>query len=280
MNLSGQSTKTEIITKWDGSPHKVSTLSHRSRLPVSWTIADRIAGTDIAHAIAAKGQTLSFFSYAVGDQIPTGYANEKRTATDLDTTLTTARRITGDGAVEKFEVSAIGHRVRYDDSAFSAAVTNETVRQAYRGNVRMQDPAAVVKPRQTDSPFNSEDVLFQALIDSALVSFNFGNGSRIVKLGTVLEMPGHDARSFLRANGQCGCAFKLPEGVRLTDEQGNAQRDFQVDITLGQDVVVPVNLVRLLGVASGTPGTLPTAMATDIELRLGGVFITEGAGTC
>lgn len=280
MDLSSFSTtRDEVVDTYEskGRSYRAETRKLRSRLSIHWDIVDAQAGTDVAYAVARKGQVLEFFGYKVGDSIPTGIASgQTKAATELDTNLTTARRIIGDAAIETIAFSRVCHRVAYAAGA-GASTADPIVKAALLGQVAIHDPAAIVAPRQAGAPYNSEDALYQAIIASVLVNVDFGGGDRKIKLGTMLEMPSADARSFLTANGCCENIFTFKEGIRLTDDQSSDRRDFVVQATLAADVVVPINTVMLNG---GETLFTPTAIATELECRLGGLYLKEGAGTC
>lgn len=261
---------------------KVSSLPLRSTLSIKWLPYDALptgAGNiKMCHLVAEAGQQLNFFAYAMGDAIPDGLGST-RVSSELDTNMELARSISGDAAIDSLSMACAGHRIKY--ATAPGDLSTPVVQRAYLGTARSFDPAALMKPRQADSPMNLEEGLFGAIRSASLVELVFGGGTKTVKLGVADEIPDGGARSYLRATGENRFDNRkyFREGIRLKSDN-TPESKFSVRMTLMQDIVVPVDLV--LGLY-GTAGNAVefSAIATDIVLRMHGIILSAAdVGAC
>lgn len=276
-----ETAREEIISRYAGTgvSYHASTEAVRSRLPLRGEFVDPIAGTDVAHLKFAKGQRLVFFSYAIGKSLPDGFGGE-RLASRADTNITEPNRIPGDLAIEEIQISDAGTVVRYEGLDFATpGVVDATVKAAYEGKlaVRMSDPGALAKPRQFDSPFLSQDAIMDAILPSLVISLGRKLGEQELPLATGLEVQSSDSRSALKQLGCCK-SFRTPIGIRWSSDQNGPTQDTNIIVTLEEDVVIPVNTVRLFGAASGQATSVPKAAAVWLEVRARGLWLKTGKG--
>ena len=94
-----------------------------------------------------------------------------------------------------------------------ADVTDPDALNAIRAGVPIYDPGALYTPPQIQSPFNLEAGLYRQLAGHISVEFEWDRG-RIVKMGTLEQIPEGAANSYLRAVGEPSTndRYRIPEG--------------------------------------------------------------------
>jgi hypothetical protein len=236
------------------------------------------AAPGVAYAVAAANQRQTLFQYGVGDNINLGGTGQT-TATEADTNLGKASSTNG---AQDFIIEGVGFHARSRRVAYAAGTgnlyagtgipTNSVVLSALAGDVGMYDPAAINMPPQSQSPFNNEDGMFQALLGLISVDFLFDR-KRVEKIGTVDTMPCASAKSYLRANGspEQSNTYRIPEGY-LWRRDGQPDSEFTVQLTLQRDMVVPINGI-IPYVTGAAASAAPTTIWIETVMRLYGLAI-------
>lgn len=263
------------------------TRPYKSTLSIAFQCVDfNPAGTDpvdstMCHAKAASGQMLEWFSYGVGEPIPFLADGTQRIATESDTNVSKGRQTNGVETmiIEGLSASARSVRVQYastlDLASAALTVTDPAVQNAYFGKTFLMDPAALIAPPQALSPFNYEQALFEAVKGHIAVEFEWDR-SRIIKIGTLDEVPEGGAKSYLRASGvpSTDNRYFAPEGY-VWERQGLPGSEFIARGRLVDNVVIPMNLVGLGGSSSITASSrLLRYVYLDITLRAHGLAVT------
>lgn len=223
----------------------------------------------MAHAVARKGSVISLFSYGLATPIP--FAQAQRPAIASDTNVAKGSRTNGveDVVIEGISLTCKGVRCEYAAGAYTGL--DASCINAYIGQAAMGDPAGLAMPPQCDSPFNLEAMLWERCKPVLDVSFTWDR-QRVIPIGTADEIPEGGAKSFLKSSGdpRTDNRYKIPEGY-LWRQQGRPDSDFQVDLTLREDVVIPINLVALNGTT--TPLIVPKRVYIDVSMRLHGLVL-------
>ncbi len=281
--------RSELLNKYKDAGQRfiASTKPYKSTLQLVFEVTNAltatgdVAGANVAHAVARKGQELEFFAYKIGDSIPQGTSSTKK-ANESDTNLSKPRQTNGteDFVIEAVSASVKGMRVSYalpgTTAIFTGAgagVTDPVVQGAYTGVEYIHDPGAIIAPPQVQSPYTLEDAFFQAVCPKISVGFEWDR-KRIEKVGTLDEFPEGAASSFLRAHGdpRTDNRYKIPEGY-IWRREGEPDSEFAVKCRLEENVVIPINLVALFAdtPAMATQRDTPLAIFLDITMRLHGL---------
>lgn len=260
-------------------PFSASTKPYKSTVTFTFEVTNYISASSVAWAIARKGQSFDWFGYKISDDVPGNIGNAPgyRAANEADTNLSKARTTNGaeDFVIEGMSAS---HRSTRGNYAFGATgiappnISDPDVSSAIIGNVQMFDPAALYLPPQVMSSFNLEDGLYNAM--SPLISIDFEwDRSKIVKIGTLEQIPEGAAKSYLRSSGEPSTndRYRIPEGY-LWRREGQPDSEFIVRGTLQEPLAVPI--LAVLGPSSTTPSnTLPGNVMLDCVLRLHGLSV-------
>jgi len=243
-----------------------------------FTVLDAIpAGAVVmAHAVAKKGQTFSWFSYGVGEQVTLG-AGLFKTASDADTNLSKGKKTNGrtDFVIQGLSATQKSMRIQYATASVPAGVADPDDISAYTGmnGVKLVDPGALIMVPQGGSPLNLEEVLFQALAPHISLRLTWDR-NKFVPVGTLDQFPEGAGKSFLRANGlpDTSNRYKAYEGYlwRRVDETDS---DFTIEGKLEDAVVLPFTLIALAGAAA--PLVVPVNLFSDITIRVHGVGIEK-----
>jgi hypothetical protein len=253
-----------------GQEFVASTMPYHSVRSLKWDIVAQPAGQTLtAFAVARANQSLEFFTYGVGDAIALATTQQK--ATEAETNLASGKSTNGaaDFVIEGVGFSSRGARIVYPEE--SIAITDPDVLAALdTGAFPIADPAAIIMPPQVASPFNLENAMFQAILGYMSLEFEFDR-RRTEKLGVVDLLPQAGAQSYLRANGVPASEnrWRIPEGY-LWRRDGQPDSEFLARCILQSPVIVPINLVSLPG---EVPTTAPTAIYTDITMRVFGLEV-------
>jgi len=228
----------------------------------------------MAFAIARGGQTLTWFNYGIGEQIPYGF-QETRSANQSDTNLSKGGRTNGtdDFVMEGLSCTNKGKRVQYAANTTPAETPSDSdASQAYVGKRPIYDPGSLVCPPQMFSPFNGENAMFQAVLPFITLDFVFDRG-RMETIGSLDEIGEGGPKSLLNSNGEPNPQnrYKVPEGF-LWRRSGEPDSEFIARGTLVESVVIPISLVGLGGQTSAL--TVPRYIMLDIGLRLHGLSIS------
>lgn len=261
-----------------GARFSAYTRPYKSTLQLQFQ-AVQAYGATTQFLVAQSGQRLEWFSYGVGEPVPYGRSGQQRTALEDDTNVSKGRNTNG---VEDFVIegmSASCSRVRMDYNTTDATITNPIVQQALGVGVAAStapqvpiiDPAALFVPPQIQSPLNLENALYNAVAPLMSIEFEWDR-SRIIKIGTLDEIPEGGARSFLRSAGdpRVDNRYKIPEGY-VWRRQGMPDSEFIVRGVLQDSLVVPVSNVTFPG---GGAASVPANVFLDITFRLHGLAVT------
>lgn len=271
-----ETTRTRLLKRYaeEKRDFNAGTKPYKSTQQVIFDIVDPqpSSGSTIAYAVARKSQRLEFFGYGSGESIPYGPAT--RIATEADTNLSKGRRTNG---VEDFVIEAISFthkstRVANPPSVAAGQTPADIdALAAFRGEAVIYDPASIACPIQCFSPFNGEDVFFEALKPQMSVEFEWDR-RRVEKVGTADAIPEGGAKSLLRASGEPinGNRYKIPEGY-LWRRQGEPDSEFVARVVLVEAVVIPISLSALGGQTSTL--TKPDKIYVDLSMRLHGLSL-------
>lgn len=262
-------------------PFSASTKPYKSTITFAYHVTNYIAASSVAWMVARKGQAFDWFGYKIGDEVPGNTGNTAfayRAATEGDTNISKARTTNGaeDFVIEGMSVSHRSTRCNFNANPASAAlppnITDEDVSAAVFGVVPMHDPAALYAPPQVQSSFNLEDAIFKAITGHIAVEFEWDR-SKIVKIGTLEQIPEGAANSYLRASGEPSTndRYRIPEGY-LWRREGQPDSEFIVRGTLTEPVAMP--LLAVLGPSAVTPvNLLPLVVMLDVVMRLHGLSV-------
>jgi hypothetical protein len=266
-------------------PFVASTKPYKSTVSWVFTRANTITASSVAWLIARGGQRLQWFSYKIGDVVPgnQNLATPYRAALEDDTNISKARTTNGaeDFVIEGMSASNRSTRISYnagDGGSGTGAgtnladVTDADALSALRAGVPIFDPAALYTPPQIQSPFNLEAGLYRAIAGHISVEFEWDRG-RIVKMGTLEQIPEGGANSYLRAVGEPSTndRYRIPEGY-LWRREGQPDCEFVVSGILQEPVAVPILNVAVPESVTPTIAVLGVAVL-DVVLRLHGLSV-------
>lgn len=268
-----------------GEPFNASTKPYKSTVSWQWTQANVITASSVTWLIARQGQSLPWFGYKIGDVVPgnQGLATPFRAATESDTNLSKARTTNGaeDFVIEGMSATNSSVRISYqtaDGGTPGAAVntggilTDVDVVAAVSGGAAIFDPGALYVPPQIQSPFNLENGLYRALAPHIALEFEWDRG-RIVKMGTLEQLPEGAANSYLRAVGEPSTndRYRIPEGY-LWRREGQPDCEFVARGTTTEPVCVPILNVALPSSVTPAVGVIGKAFL-DVVIRLHGLSV-------
>ena len=258
-------------------PFVASTKPYKSTVAFGFNVTNELTAASVNWLVAPAGQVLTWFGYKLNDPVPTGVANvgAYRSALEDDTNLSKARTTNGaeDFVIEGMSASCRGARVLMGQlsTIFPTGITDPTVQSALEGTVPIYDPGALYVAPQVFSPFNLENGLFRFLQPLIAVEFEWDR-TRIVKMGTLDQIPEGAANSYLRATGEPSTndRYRIPEGY-IWRREGEPDCEFIVRGSLVEPLAVPV-----LNVSTPTSATTAVVSATgpvwlDVVLRLHGL---------
>jgi hypothetical protein len=266
-----------------GEPFTASTKPYKSTVTFVFTRANTITASAVSWLIARGNQRLQWFSYKIGDVVPGNsfLSIPYRAALEDDTNLSKASTTNGaeDFVIEGMSASNRSIRVTYatadggtPGSASSSDLTDTDALNAVRGGVPIYDPGALYVPPQVQSPFNLESGLYRAIAGHISVEFTWDRG-RIVKMGTLEQIPEGAANSYLRAVGEPSTndRYRIPEGY-LWRREGQPDCEFVITGVLTEPVAVPILNVAVPSSVTPTVSVLGAAML-DVVLRLHGLSV-------
>jgi hypothetical protein len=275
-----QSQRRKLLAAYaeQGMPINVRTIPYQSTGVIAFDVVDSndTPSPGVAYAVAAKNQQVVFFNYGVGEQVFLG-GNDNTKATEAETNVGKGSSTNG---AQDFIIEGVGFWMRGARCAYASdegnrtgtgAPANTVVQAALGGSVAMYDPAAINMPAQVQSPFNLENGVFQALLGYMSVDFLFDR-KRVEKIGTIDCMPQAGASSFLRSNGlpTTENRYRIPEGYAWRRD-GEPDSEFQANLTLQRDFVVPIN--GIIPYTSATSPAFPTTIYLEVVMRLWGIAV-------
>ena len=157
-------------------------------------------------------------------------------------------------------------------AAGNAAVTDANVQQALTGGVPIYDPGALYVPPQVQSPFNLENGLYRALAGIISVEFEWDRG-RVVKMGTLEQIPEGGANSYLRSSGEPSTndRYRIPEGY-LWRREGQPDSEFITRGLVTEPVACPILNVAVPSSVTPTVSVLGVVLL-DVVMRLHGLSV-------
>jgi len=261
-------------------PFSASTKPYKSTVTYNFLSTNYIAASSVAWLVALKGQSFDWFGYKIGDDVPgnIGPATGYRGANESDTNLSKARTTNGaeDFVIEGMSASHKSTRANFTLAGAAAivpgSITDTNVNTAIQGGNPILDPAALYVPPQVMSSFNLEDALYTSLAPLIAIDFEWDR-SKIVKIGTMEQIPEGAAKSYLRSSGEPSTndRYRIPEGY-LWRREGQPDSEFIVRGTLTDTLCVPV--LAVLGPSTSTPfNVLPGSVLLDCTIRLHGLSV-------
>lgn len=260
-----------------------STKPYKSTVGFSLQGANTITASAVRWLIARSGQRFEWFGYKIADQVPGDPpAGGYRPATEADTNLSKARTTNGaeDFVIEGISASCRSTRISYatadggagNATALGGDLTDSDVILAINGRAPIIDSGALYAPPQVQSPFNLENAIYRALAPHIAVEFEWDR-SKVVKIGTLEQIPEGAANSYLRSSGEPSTndRYRVPEGY-LWRREGQPDSEFITRGTVTEPVCVPILSVSL-------PSSVTPAVATigrmwlDVLIRLHGLSV-------
>jgi hypothetical protein len=266
-------------------PFVASTKPYKSTVSFLFTQANNITASSVAWLIARAGQRLEWFGYKINDVVPGNQSLSipYRAATEGDTNISKARTTNGaeDFVIEGMSATNRGIRISYataDGGTPGAAATSGTaisdadVAKALVGGVPIYDPGALYVPPQVQSPFNLENGLYRSLSPLIAVEFEWDRG-RVVKMGTLEQIPEGGANSYLRASGEPSTndRYRIPEGY-LWRREGQPDCEFITRGLLTEALACPILNVAVPSSVTPTVSVLGVVLL-DVVLRLHGLSV-------
>ena len=257
-----------------GQPFSASTKPYKSTVSFGGAVVNNVAAVGVSFLVFPV-QRREWFSYKLGDPVP---GNELlptyRTALESDTNISKPRTTNGaeDFVVEGMSASCRNTRLQYAAGSIPAAITDINVLGALEGLVSMLDPGSLVSPPQVNSPFNLEQAIYRAIAPHIAVEFEWDR-SKVVKIGTLEQIPEGAANSYLRTSGSpdTNDRYRIPEGY-LWRREGQPDCEFITRATLVEPVVIPLLNIQLPSSVTAVTA-VPFAVYTDCVLRLHGLSV-------
>jgi hypothetical protein len=260
-----------------GQPFTASTKPYKSTVAFTFNKTNVITAATVAWYVAPAGVPLTWFGYKLADTVPSTGANSitapYRTANEADTNISKARTTNG---AEDFVIEGMSASCRSLRAGFSPEppeLEDTDVIQCLLGNRPIYDPAALYLPPQLQSPFNLEMGLFRHLGPYVAVEFEWDR-SRIVKMGTLDQIPEGAANSYLRASGEPSTndRYRIPEGY-IWRREGEPDSEFIVRGTLQDALCVPALEVAVPTTSTVADVEAPAIVNIDVVLRLHGLSV-------
>jgi hypothetical protein len=272
-----QRTKVLEAYKNANQPFTASTKPYKSTVAFGFNAVNEISAATVEWMVAVPGVPLGWFSYKIADAVPFSgpgtLGGGYRPANEADTNISKARTTNGaeDFVIEGMSCSCRGQRVVFSPSP--PELTDSDVVQGLFGNRPIYDPASLYIPPQIQSPFNLENGMFRALQPYISVEFEWDR-QRIVKMGTLEQIPEGGANSYLRASGEPSTndRYRIPEGY-IWRREGEPDSEFIVRGTLQDALIVPMLQVAVPTTSTVADVEFPVSMFIDVTLRLHGLAV-------
>jgi hypothetical protein len=272
-----QRTKVLEAYKAANQPFTASTKPYKSTVAFGFNGVNLISAATVFWMVAPAGVPLGWFSYKIADAVPfSGPASifgGYRPANEADTNISKARTTNGaeDFVIEGMSCSCRSQRVGFTSSL--PDIEDPDLITGLQGNRPIYDPAALYVPPQIQSPFNLENGMFRALQPYIAVEFEWDR-QRIVKMGTLEQIPEGGANSYLRTSGEPSTndRYRIPEGY-IWRREGEPDSEFIVRGTLQDALIVPMLEVAVPSTSTVADPRFPIAMWLDVTLRLHGLAV-------
>jgi hypothetical protein len=264
-----------------GQPFNASTKPYKSTVSFTFNVVNQIDAATVAWYISPAGVPLTWFGYKLNDVVPSTGAQVAgtvayRAANEADTNISKARTTNGaeDFVIEGMSASCRSVRAGWNALGGTPAdISDPTIANCLLGNNPIYDPAALYLPPQVQSPFNLEMGLFRHLGPYVAVEFEWDR-SRIVKMGTLDQIPEGAANSYLRASGEPSTndRYRIPEGY-IWRREGEPDSEFIVRGTLQDSLCVPTLQVATPQTSTVVIVVTPAIVNIDVVLRLHGLSV-------
>jgi len=258
-----------------GQPFSASTKPYKSTVSWQWTGVNPLVTSTVGWLVCRQGQRLEWFGYKISDPLP-GAQAAYRSATEADTNVSKARTTNGaeDFVIEGISASHSRTRINMSAAGTAGTLTDADVVSANVGTTVLVDPAAIYSPPQVFSPFNLEDMLYRAMAPIVAVEFEWDR-SKVVKIGTLEQLPEGAANSYLRSSGEPSTndRYRIPEGY-LWRREGQPDSEFIVRGFTTEAIAAPYLMVSQPNNTT-TPATA-AAISTvwlDCLIRLHGLSV-------
>lgn len=262
-------------------PFVATTKPYKSTVSFTFNATNLIAAATTVWYVAPAGIPLAWFGYKLNDVVPSTGAQVTgtaayRSANEADTNISKARTTNGaeDFIIEGMSCSCRSVRAGWSSTfGVPTSLTDPTVSFAVLGNNPIYDPGAMYLPPQIQSPFNLEMGLFRHLGPYVAVEFEWDR-ARIVKMGTLDQIPEGAANSYLRASGEPSTndRYRVPEGY-IWRREGEPDCEFIVRGTLQDPLCVPALRVAVPTTATVADVENPAIVNLDVVLRLHGLSV-------
>lgn len=262
-------------------PFTASTKPYKSTVTFSFNAVNQITAATTVWYTAPAGVPVTWFGYKLADVVPSTGAQvvgtvAYRPANEADTNISKARTTNGaeDFIIEGMSASCRSLRAGFAGaSGAPTAITDANVTNCLLGNLPIYDPGAMYLPPQLQSPFNLENGLFRHLGPYVAVEFEWDR-SRIVKMGTLDQIPEGAANSYLRASGEPSTndRYRIPEGY-IWRREGEPDSEFITRGTLQDVICVPALRVAVPTTATVADVENPLLVNIDVVLRLHGLSV-------
>jgi hypothetical protein len=276
-----QRTKVLEAYKAANQPFTASTKPYKSTVSFSFFGVNPVpvaAPQSVAWLVATgpggAGVPLSWFSYKIADLVPGNPTGTLRAANEADTNISKARTTNGaeDFVIEGMSASARSLRFNFVIPG-AATITDANVISALSAGIPIYDPAALYVPPQLQSPFNLENGLYRHMAPYVALEFEWDR-QRIVKMGTLDQIPEGGGNSYLRSNGEPSTndRYRIPEGY-IWRREGEPDSEFIARGTLQDVLAVPVLAVSVPVTGTVAAVTVPISAFVDVVLRLHGLAV-------
>jgi hypothetical protein len=262
-------------------PFTAGTKPYKSTVSFTFNATNLISAATTVWYVAPSGVPLTWFGYKLADVVPSTGAQVAgtvayRTANEADTNISKARTTNGaeDFIIEGMSASCRSVRAGWNQLGGSPpAITDANVANCLLGNLPIYDPGAMYLPPQIQSPFNLEMGLFRHLGPYVSVEFEWDR-SRIVKMGTLDQIPEGAANSYLRASGEPSTndRYRIPEGY-IWRREGEPDSEFITRGTLQDALCVPMLRVAVPTTSTVADVENPALVNIDVVLRLHGLSV-------
>lgn len=272
-----QTQRRAIIAAYEeaGQPFSASTKPYKSTVAWQYLATNPLVTSTVGWLVCPQGQRLEYFGYKISDPLPGAQATY-RSATEADTNVSKARTTNGaeDFVIEGISASHARTRVSFTTGALASTLTDPTVVMASLGTAVMVDSASIYTPPQVYSPFNLEDALYRAMAPIIAVEFEWDR-SKVVKIGTLEQLPEGAANSYLRSSGEPSTndRYRIPEGY-LWRREGQPDSEFIVRGFTTEPVTCPYLMVSVPNNTTTPSAAAPiNAVWLDSLIRLHGLSV-------
>jgi hypothetical protein len=263
--------------------YHIATRPYHSTGGVKFELKELAGGADLivrtgqlprAILVARKGQSIDFFSYAIGEAVD-AVGLGSRVATIADTNVS-ERRETNDEDFAVMGLSANPKGVRIEQDVDEVTITEfndaELLKLFETAQAYIVDVGSHVVPPEAQSPLVLEDALFQAIGKHThlVQTWNRRDGDDIALLRNI---PEGGAASYLHASGEPSAhnVFSVSPGWVWRREGSRKDTKWGVRATLHEDIWIVVTLPETFASDAADPfATSLKALYLDWQLHAHG----------